>query len=403
MSSDKSSTKQEIAKEAQLEALEKMAIKSIKVEKEIIGLDEEQSFSFVVSYKANSSCEIKMTVSGSDNCQISLPLKISLPPTKKSKKVTGKILPKKSGPVSISLSLAYQKLSTSATFEFIILPKVSVLFKAIPEEIIKTKEKTSVEIICKCETNGGNTLPLRLEMKDGKTVRQQLDFNQDKLSMDYSLPYQSKTAGFKTIEIKIYYKDILLTKTKAPKDILVYSSRNLPKELVAAEVFIGRKPCCDIIHHFVQETAEDQREKMRLVIKHLKKVCYYAFSLPDSNTKIWKKVSKKIQDKSKAAFLFLVSFLPIKQPLIIFAAENHEEEFLYKSLCQQMNDFLANKKIQIACVTQTGYLAQGTFREYFVEEMKTKKKVIPIVLSTILLDQPKLLAKLMEQLVQVYQ
>ncbi|MHA1440959.1 MAG: hypothetical protein ACTSPK_03715, partial [Candidatus Heimdallarchaeota archaeon] len=115
-----------------------------------------------------------------------------------------------------------------------------------------------------------------------------------------------------------------------------------------------------------------------------------------SSEKIWENIEMFIINNGSSEQLLIANVLPIKQSLIILAAETSYQELQLLKVAEKVNNYLENKPGE--CQVQVGPIAYGSILTYF-RESKVLDKIQPIIISEGFLEKPVLLAATLNQLV----
>ncbi|MHA1366209.1 MAG: hypothetical protein ACTSP5_07335, partial [Candidatus Heimdallarchaeota archaeon] len=246
--------------------------------------------------------------------------------------------------------------------------------------------------------------------KEKETIVRQDQIIQINEIEDHRFSLRGATPGFKDISVELHILGHLITTLTLFEKILVYDPQKLPEKIEPADMFIGEKPKFDLLVPFISETKGDVRYEFRETIDCLTNVCYLAFPFNASSEKIWENIEMFIINNGSSEQLLIANVLPIKQSLIILAAETSYQELQLLKVAEKVNNYLKNKpgecQVQVGpienkpgeCQVQVGPIAYGSILTYF-RESKVLDKIQPIIISEGFLEKPVLLAATLNQLV----
>ena len=378
--------------------LENILITSIAIQENVLKLQQETTFHVIVEYKVNQDLILKPLYQSSDLCLVTLPKKLHLTPDQTSIEFTGEITAQKSGNEEIKLIVGYNDQTVHVLISLIILPDVSITFKEYPKEMVAINQPLHFKLNCYQKTNGGKIVPINVRFKEKDEIVLQDQIIQINEIEDHRFSIRCDKSGFKDISVELVALGHSLTTIVLFDKLLVYDPQKLPKNIPKADMFIGDSPKFDLLLPFIDETNGDARLAFREVIDYLADVCYLAFAFNSSSEAMWKEIEVFLINQGNSEKLLITNILPIKQSLIILAAETSYQELKLLKVAEKVNKFLERKLGE--CQVQVGPIAQGAIVKYF-QETQIMDKVLPIIISEGFLERPELLAATLNQLFDV--
>ena len=375
--------------------LEYILITSIAIQENVLRLNQETTFHVIVEYKVNQELILKPQYQSDNLCLITLPEEIHLTPDNTSFEFTGEIIGQKSGNEEIKLIIGYNEQTVHVMISLIILPDVSISFKNYPKEMVAINEPLHFRLNCFQKTNGGKIVPITVLFKEKETIVRQDQIIQINEIEDHRFSLRGADPGFKDISVELVIQGHLITTLTLFEKILVYDPHKLPEKIDTADMFIGEKPKFDLLVPFISETKGDVRFEFRETIDHLANVCYLAFPFNTSSEKTWENIELFFLNNGNSERLLIANILPIKQSLIILAAETSYQELQLLKVAEKVNNNLKGKLGE--CKVQVGPIAYGSILTYF-RESKVLDKYQPIIISDGFLERPALLAATLKHL-----
>ncbi|MHA1503986.1 MAG: hypothetical protein ACTSPT_02210 [Candidatus Heimdallarchaeota archaeon] len=396
MSNELPEQDEELETKEEEKILEHILITSIAIQENVLRLQQETTFHVIVEYKVNQDLILKPQYQSDNLCLITLPEEIHLTPDQTSFEFTGEIIGQKSGNEEIKLIIGYNEQTVHVKISLIILPDVSISFKNYPKEMVAINDPLYFKLNCFQKTNGGKIVPITVVFKEKEAIVRQDQIIQINEIEDHRFSLRGATPGFKDISVELHILGHLITTLTLFEKILVYDPQKLPEKIEQADMFIGEKPKFDLLVPFISETKGDVRYEFRETIDCLINVCYLAFPFNASSEKIWGNIEMFIINNGSSEQLLIANVLPIKQSLIILAAETSYQELQLLKVAEKVNNYLENKPGE--CQVQVGPIAYGSILTYF-RESKVLDKIQPIIISEGFLEKPVLLAATLNQLV----
>jgi hypothetical protein len=376
--------------------LEHILITSIAIQENVLRLNQETTFHVIIEYKTNQELKLKPQYQSNDLCLVSLPEEIHLTTDQTSIEFTGEIIGQKSGNEEIKLIIGYKEQTVHVKISLIILPDVSISFLSYPKEMVAINEPLHFKLNCFQKTNGGKIVPITVLFKEKETIVRQDQIIQINEIEDHRFSLRGADPGFKDISVELVILGHLITTLTLFEKILVYDPQKLPEKIGQADIFIGEKPKFDLLVPYNSETKGDVRFLFRETVDYLSNICYLAFPFNASSERIWKNIELYFLNNGNSERLLIANVLPIKQLLIILAAETSYQELQLLSVAEKTNQYL--KKRQGECQVQVGPIAYGSILTYF-RESKVMDEIQPIIISEGFLEKPALLAATLKQLV----
>ncbi|MHA1433663.1 MAG: hypothetical protein ACTSO7_07450 [Candidatus Heimdallarchaeota archaeon] len=376
--------------------LESLLITSIAVQENVLKLQQETTFHVILDYKVTQDLILKPQYHSSDLCLVKLPEKLELTTDQTSLEFTGEIIAQKSGNEEIKLIIGYNEQTVHVKISLIILPDVSISFKEYPKEMIAINNPLYFKLNCFQKTNGGKIVPITVFLKEKDSVVLQDQIIQINEIEDHRFSIRCDTTGFKDISVEFTILGHLITTITLFDKILVYDPQKLPENIGKADMFIGENPKFDLFLPFMPETKGDLRLEFREIVDYLSNVCYLAFPFNTSSETTWDNLEVFIVNHGSSEQLLIANILPIKQSLIILAAETSYQELQLQKVAENINKYLERKPGE--CQVQVGPIAYGSILTHF-RESKIMDKIQPIIISEGFLERPVLLAATLNQLV----
>jgi len=376
--------------------LESIVITSVEVQERVLKLQQKTSFQVTIDYKTNQDLIIKPQIESSDLCLITIPEELQLTSNQTSLEFTGEITAQKSGNEEITLIIGHEEQTMHVKFSLIILPDVSITFKEYPKEMIEIKKPIHFKLNCYQKINGGKIVPITILFKEKDNIVLKDEIIQINEIEDHRFSLRCDTPGFKDISIELVVLGHLLATITLFDKILVFDPQKLPEQIIKPDMFISESPKFDFLLPFISETKGDIRLAFREVVDYLSNVCYLAFAFNTTSEIMMKNIELFILNYGNSEQLIIANVLPIKQSLIILAAETSYQELQLLEVAEKINNYLERKPGE--CQVQVGPIAYGSIVSYF-KECKVMNKILPIIISEGFLETPELLAATLDQLI----